>query len=34
MRSPSVAGGIEGWSYGNVYDEHDQPLNWWADPTP
>ncbi len=17
------------WTYGNVYDEHDQPLNWW-----
>lgn len=20
--------GVE-WFYGNVYDEHDQPLNWW-----
>src|SRR5215212_3299469 len=20
-----------GWEYGNVYDEHDQPLNWWID---
>jgi hypothetical protein len=19
------------WDYGNVYDEHDQPLNWWID---
>ena len=19
----------QAWSYGNVYDEHDQPLNWW-----
>jgi hypothetical protein len=20
-----------GWQYGNVYDEHDQPLHWWID---
>jgi hypothetical protein len=18
-----------GWSFGNVYDENDEPLNWW-----
>lgn len=22
------------WFYGNVYDELDQPLNWWADEPP
>jgi hypothetical protein len=24
---------VEGeWSFGNVYDEDDRPLNWWLDP--
>ena len=21
----------EGWSYGNVHDDQDQPLNWWVE---
>jgi Domain of unknown function (DUF4265) len=21
----------EEWYYGNVYDDHDQPLNWWVE---